>query len=1290
MTLRQNSPANCRIRMTLRQVDGTKPNQEGSNTNNFVRDGPTSDQGALSQDVQKSANLTKPVNITGTLKSALKTAASTKPRPALPTKDGSLSSLEAANRTSAKPTVEQYDLPIESVKNRIRSLSAAYTDNGIGSLSKVEFSGTPAYSKAASSNSDQVQQFAQRAQREAERALQTRPSYNLKLLGTAQEAAAEVLQPKLQSPPQTDGTEEPKQGKLGALPAKKEPALHSSAHTESVPLASLTSPVIHSAVCQRAEEDEDDATRKAQLLKKVKGELELAVREGFQIVDREINIERRRRQMAEYRWAKSPTAVNDGVKRKIRRDWRQMDRVFLAKKRELLENVCKNFETKLLFAVGSKGEVRNLLRDEQQRIFGETVHEFIRRHTKPGELDQRELDSVFEKLLAETIKQQAYIKRSNTVENMLADSDSENDDAHGEEDMGSGASTPLNYEFSFTSLDSVNISFSPIPLAQATAISSAAILESQSEGQDDTPVLPFDALDRIRDAVSASCLEDKTPHPSFQECPQDANSPAKEEMCDPAVGQPQHFTSEPVFLEETLQSKESEQACELAADTSTASEAVRASIVMERVVGTSSSPASTKDSRPQSNVPSEKLDCAPKLETNIFQVQPVEAVKPAQTVTLSFHRGKPQAFTTFYTDVYDEAFIKEVVVPEVLSIVEDNHVIKASKILPYLLPAKSSAIKRMFNFWKPEKSLQPSAFDMNSSSNAVIAPVFQGSTQLTNSSANQSLGGALTASGASSSNGGAFKSLGRRLTMARKSFSSPTQAPHLSISAHGVNGDSNNVLPPGGLSVQDDANGSSAAKSPVQAVEQQAGGQIFGVALDELCAKDGCSVPLLVVQCIEYLEVNGLDTAGIFRVTPSNKKLDQFRSALERGEDPFRNGFAQSCGPHVVAGILKAFVRELPDPLLCGRLWKIWLKIGSIEDSVLRLRLSRLLITVLPTNSRHTLRAIVDLLKKVSVHAATSLMDAKNLATCFGPSICRPPGVPKVVPTASDNSVVSSPTGAIVEGYKPNSASATGAAASLANGSSLEAAIEGDVVMYRKITILVKTMIDQADFLFVLPEGTLAKYTGSSAAAMQLSLKRQSRASVTRSMSPPAPQAEAEERTASQDRRPAILEAVSVQCSPTFAEPASQAAAPIENSVGLTDLPATSQNGASSSSPTRPLNLPSMPPPNPPSPAFIARSNSSLRSPTTDQGQNKLSCGSVQHSSSALNNGSSLKNILANADLCDLTTQPGSLKSGLLSPDVETPTFASPIAAAGAASPAQIMQRRKTLKQRIGAKLGFS
>lgn len=110
---------------------------------------------------------------------------------------------------------------------------------------------------------------------------------------------------------------------------------------------------------------------------------------------------------------------------------------------------------------------------------------------------------------------------------------------------------------------------------------------------------------------------------------------------------------------------------------------------------------------------------------------------------------------------------------------------------------------------------------------------------------------------------------------------------------------------------------------------------VFGVSLDDLLKRDGSAIPLVVYQCLQAVELFGLDVEGIYRLSGSAPHVSKLRAIFDNGvwscskpkyvtdrqiadsgQVDFRNPESFFHDVNSVAGLLKQFFRDLPDPLL--------------------------------------------------------------------------------------------------------------------------------------------------------------------------------------------------------------------------------------------------------------------------------------------------------------------------------------------------------------------------------------
>ncbi|KAK7551641.1 putative Rho GTPase activator [Phyllosticta citricarpa] len=164
---------------------------------------------------------------------------------------------------------------------------------------------------------------------------------------------------------------------------------------------------------------------------------------------------------------------------------------------------------------------------------------------------------------------------------------------------------------------------------------------------------------------------------------------------------------------------------------------------------------------------------------------------------------------------------------------------------------------------------------------------------------------------------------------------------------------------------------------------------VFGVSLDELFRRDGSPVPMVVYQCIQAVELFGLDAEGIYRVPGTSTHIQDMKAMFDHDSTAidFRNPEAFFHDVNSVAGLLKQFFRELPDPLLTHEHYQELIEAAKIEDDTVRRDSLHAIINALPDPNYATLRALVLHLNRVQERSASNRMSSSNLAICFAPTI---------------------------------------------------------------------------------------------------------------------------------------------------------------------------------------------------------------------------------------------------------------------------------------------------------------
>ncbi|XP_029288682.1 rac GTPase-activating protein 1-like isoform X1 [Cottoperca gobio] len=143
-------------------------------------------------------------------------------------------------------------------------------------------------------------------------------------------------------------------------------------------------------------------------------------------------------------------------------------------------------------------------------------------------------------------------------------------------------------------------------------------------------------------------------------------------------------------------------------------------------------------------------------------------------------------------------------------------------------------------------------------------------------------------------------------------------------------------------------------------------------------------IPALVIYCIKEIEHRGLHEVGLYRVSGQERMVKALKEKMIRGKTlpPLH----KVDDINVITGVLKDFLRNLPEPLLTFHLNKVFMEAAEIQDDGNSLAMLYQAISELPQPNRDTLACMMIHLQKVSECVETK-MDVNNLARVFGPTL---------------------------------------------------------------------------------------------------------------------------------------------------------------------------------------------------------------------------------------------------------------------------------------------------------------
>ena len=148
------------------------------------------------------------------------------------------------------------------------------------------------------------------------------------------------------------------------------------------------------------------------------------------------------------------------------------------------------------------------------------------------------------------------------------------------------------------------------------------------------------------------------------------------------------------------------------------------------------------------------------------------------------------------------------------------------------------------------------------------------------------------------------------------------------------------------------------------------------------------SIPIIVRKCVEEIEKRGLDLKGIYRKPALASKMKELRSNFDRNGR--KTDVSESAGIdcYVLAGVLKEYLRELPESLITENVFESICEIrASGEFNTPDSSLVSKLLRSLPRANVVPLKYIINHLLLVADHCDQNLMTRYNLSVPFGPTL---------------------------------------------------------------------------------------------------------------------------------------------------------------------------------------------------------------------------------------------------------------------------------------------------------------
>ncbi|XP_050704723.1 ralA-binding protein 1-like isoform X2 [Eriocheir sinensis] len=162
---------------------------------------------------------------------------------------------------------------------------------------------------------------------------------------------------------------------------------------------------------------------------------------------------------------------------------------------------------------------------------------------------------------------------------------------------------------------------------------------------------------------------------------------------------------------------------------------------------------------------------------------------------------------------------------------------------------------------------------------------------------------------------------------------------------------------------------------------------VFGVplclAVQRCPAHDGIQLPAIVRECIDQIEEWGLHCEGIYRLSGVKSKAHQLRRLYNTGEA------VRLCDqePHVIASLLKQYLRELPEPVMPSDMMPHFEDVAIIPNPGERAEAMRQLINRLPTANRLLLQYMFKHMGHIIARERDTKMTYQNVSIVLSPTM---------------------------------------------------------------------------------------------------------------------------------------------------------------------------------------------------------------------------------------------------------------------------------------------------------------
>mmetsp|Transcript_15919 Transcript_15919/g.62203 ORF Transcript_15919/g.62203 Transcript_15919/m.62203 type:complete len:600 (-) Transcript_15919:85-1884(-) len=188
--------------------------------------------------------------------------------------------------------------------------------------------------------------------------------------------------------------------------------------------------------------------------------------------------------------------------------------------------------------------------------------------------------------------------------------------------------------------------------------------------------------------------------------------------------------------------------------------------------------------------------------------------------------------------------------------------------------------------------------------------------------------------------------------------------------------------------------------------------KIFGVNLVMVMSRPSeRTIPTFVKKIIRYLNSQAIDTESLFRISAKAAQMNVIKQKIDAGGIDDIDFFEYN-DPHLIAGLLKLYLRELPEPLFTFELYPKFIEAATEYENACNLQRTKAgivgqsdqdnahtqkyieslskLVEDLPAANKALAEILLLFLNCVGEHSGNNKMSPANLAIVFGQILLRP------------------------------------------------------------------------------------------------------------------------------------------------------------------------------------------------------------------------------------------------------------------------------------------------------------